>query len=219
MCFDCRPYFSGCGRGVEETIDDILQGRLDIEEIPKISVLSDTEGNYFALNNRRLYVYKRLRNAGFLDKGEIPNTVKVRFKNALPRELKKYSPTTCSLNCTIIQKKSSSAPDEKESAGDGDRDEDELKEDGDDHPSAAPASAATTTTLPPPAAAVPKGPPTFESLTQSLPQSAREEVKKAMKLHQQGKERQSTALVAKLLDRKLINREEHDRIIDFLSDC
>jgi hypothetical protein len=191
-----------------ETIDDILQGRLDIEEIPKISVLHDSEGNYFALNNRRLYVYKHLRNAGFLENQVIPNTVKVRFKNALPRELKKYSPATCSLNCTIMPKRS--AAEEKESA------DEELKEDGDDHPSTAPVVAATA--LPPPVAAAPQ-PLTFESLTQSLPQSAREDVKKAMKLQQQGKDKQSTALVGKLLDRKLISREEHDRIVEFLSDC
>jgi hypothetical protein len=62
-------------------------------------------------------------------------------------------------------------------------------------------------------------PLTFDSLIQTLPQNAREEVKKAMKLEQAGKSKQSVALVAKLLDRKTITRETHDQILEYLANA
>eukprot|EP00523_Entomoneis_sp_CCMP467_P019515 CAMPEP_0168819060 /NCGR_PEP_ID=MMETSP0726-20121227/8089_1 /TAXON_ID=265536 /ORGANISM="Amphiprora sp., Strain CCMP467" /LENGTH=195 /DNA_ID=CAMNT_0008871429 /DNA_START=44 /DNA_END=631 /DNA_ORIENTATION=+ len=67
-----RPHFSGCGRGVVETLDDIRRGSLRPSELPPIQVIvgppnEDNGGGpwYFSLNNRRLWVLKRCRDEGF----------------------------------------------------------------------------------------------------------------------------------------------------------
>lgn len=182
-----RPFFSGCGRRVEDTIDDIVAGRLLVEDLPKICVLTDLEGNYFSLNNRRLYVLKHLRNTGFLETLDPPNMIRVRFKAALPREIKKYSVANCSLHCSIMHER-----------GREDKDCEEFEEN----------------TTPPSTEMIPGM--NFDSLMQSLPLSAREEVKKAMKLQQQGKSKQSSLLLTKLFERKLISKDVLDVVVAYV---
>jgi len=100
--------FSGCGRGVSETLEDLLSGRIQPEDIPAIAVIAhpntpkpqpppsskkgkrgkrhndleielsaeESEGavvlpasarfTYFAMNNRRLWVFRRAREAGIV---------------------------------------------------------------------------------------------------------------------------------------------------------
>lgn len=101
-----RPYFSGCGRRLEETLDDLMNGRMDLASLPIITILrgaggsSDgTSGHYFSLNNRRLWVLKELRKAGKLPS----NLVRVRTKEALPREKDRYTAGKCSLNASIMR--------------------------------------------------------------------------------------------------------------------
>ncbi|KAI2492366.1 hypothetical protein MHU86_22175 [Fragilaria crotonensis] len=65
-----RPHFSGCGRSVLQTLNDIREGRLQPAELPLIQVIvgpmaDDGERWYFSLNNRRLWVLKRCREEGF----------------------------------------------------------------------------------------------------------------------------------------------------------
>ena len=58
------------------------------------------EGQYYSLNNRRLYLFKHLRSVGALTRYN--NTIKVYTKDALPREKKRYTPDNCSLTAKIM---------------------------------------------------------------------------------------------------------------------
>lgn len=58
-----RPFFSGCGRLIMNTLDDIVSKRIPLENLPMITVISNN-GFYFSLNNRRLFVLKTLRDQG-----------------------------------------------------------------------------------------------------------------------------------------------------------
>jgi hypothetical protein len=118
-----RPFFSGCGRKIEDTLNDILEGRLTIEQLPLILVLP-INGEYFSLNNRRLYVMKELRDRGLLN--YCGNEVSVRIKTALPKEQLRYTPQRCSLVAKIMRERDpNSAP------ADGDDDDDLEDEEGD----------------------------------------------------------------------------------------
>lgn len=107
-----RPFFSGCGRRLEDTLAELLAGRMRVEELPVITILYGAGGGtmYFSLNNRRLWVLKELRKAGAL------NTVRVRTKEALPREKERYTPTKCSLTATIMGPSEHKEDEEEESA-------------------------------------------------------------------------------------------------------
>lgn len=59
-----RPMFS-CGRPIQETLDSLLSGALSTSDLPQITLLYDGK-NYFSLNNRRLYVFKTLKQAGLI---------------------------------------------------------------------------------------------------------------------------------------------------------
>jgi len=109
-----RPFFSGCGRRLEDTLAELLAGRMRVEELPVITILYGAGGGtmYFSLNNRRLWVLKELRKAGALEN----NTVRVRTKEALPREKERYTPTKCSLTATIMGPSEHKEDEEEESA-------------------------------------------------------------------------------------------------------
>lgn len=86
-----RPVFSGCGRRLVDTLEDLVSGKIQLESLPQITILatptSSSDGHYFSLNNRRLWVLKQLRSMGKLK----DNLIRVRVKDALPRELEKYA--------------------------------------------------------------------------------------------------------------------------------
>ena len=86
-----RPFFSGCGRRLVDTLEDLVSGKIQLESLPQITILatptSSIDGQYFSLNNRRLWVLKQLRSMGKLK----DNLIRVRVKDALPRELEKYA--------------------------------------------------------------------------------------------------------------------------------
>ena len=86
-----RPFFSGCGRRLVDTLESLDSGSMHVDALPQITILatpsSSKDGEYFSLNNRRLWVLKQLRAKGKLK----DNLVKVRVKDALPRELDKYA--------------------------------------------------------------------------------------------------------------------------------
>ena len=86
-----RPVFSGCGRRLVDTLEDLVSGKIQLEGLPQITILatptSSSDGQYFSLNNRRLWVLKQLRSMGKLK----DNLIRVRVKDALPRELEKYA--------------------------------------------------------------------------------------------------------------------------------
>lgn len=95
-----RPVFSGCGRTIQNTIEAIISGSMSVAALPIITVLTSGDGHFYSLNNRRLYVIKYLRENGYL---EPSNTINVRLKTPLAREVKKYSPDRCSLTATIMR--------------------------------------------------------------------------------------------------------------------
>ena len=59
-----RPFFS-CGRPVQATLDAITRGETQTWDLPSISLLFDGK-HYFSLNNRRLFVFKALKDAGMI---------------------------------------------------------------------------------------------------------------------------------------------------------
>ncbi|CAM9297661.1 unnamed protein product, partial [Chrysoparadoxa australica] len=68
-----RPVFSGCGRRLEDTLEEIRSGLTAISDLPVITVIVGPkdeitgEAWYFSTNNRRLWVMKRCREEGLLD--------------------------------------------------------------------------------------------------------------------------------------------------------
>lgn len=93
-----RPFFSGCGRRLVDTLRSIEEGETKLEALPQITILatptSSTDGLYFSLNNRRLWVLKQLKAKGIIE------TVRVRVKDALTRELEKYYAPHVTRQCT-----------------------------------------------------------------------------------------------------------------------
>ena len=66
--------FTGCGKMLEETLNEIITGITSIESIPKIKVFYTYENGiikYFSENNRRLWVFKQLEKLKLLDAIEV----------------------------------------------------------------------------------------------------------------------------------------------------
>jgi len=106
-----RPFFSGCGRRLEDTLNLISCGDMLLDKLPQITVLyntmSDGEVYYFSLNNRRLWVLKELFTRGYFE-GKL---LAVRLKEALPRERERYTIERCSLTAKIMKEGPSSSLD------------------------------------------------------------------------------------------------------------
>ena len=103
-----RPYFSGCGRSVQQTLDDIKDGKTNISDLPPIQVLvGDETANgpcYFGLNNRRLWVFKRLREEGYLE--QYGNKVAVRVRRPKSQQEKeRYTLANCVLEARLMPEK------------------------------------------------------------------------------------------------------------------
>jgi len=98
-----RPFFSGCGRRLEDTLDMIWCGDMSLDKLPQITILFNTmhDGQvyYFSLNNRRLWVLKELHARGYFE-GKLHT---VRLKEALPRERERYTIDRCSLTAKIMK--------------------------------------------------------------------------------------------------------------------
>ena len=93
-----RPFFSGCGKRIEDSILELKSGCTKIEDIPQITVI-ENEGEFYSLNNRRLYMFKFLNREGLLPKG----VIRVFKKKALDREIRKYSIENCSLTAVLMK--------------------------------------------------------------------------------------------------------------------
>lgn len=93
-----RPYFSGCGKKIEDSISELKIGSTKLDDIPLITVIENS-GHYFSLNNRRLYMFKYLNREGLLPGG----TIKAYRKQALVREVRKYTVENCSLSAAIMK--------------------------------------------------------------------------------------------------------------------
>ncbi len=117
-----RPFFSGCGRRVLDTLSDIENGRLDLSSLPTITILENGQF-FFSLNNRRLYVLKELRKKGLLPNDQI----RVRIKQANPQECTRYVVGKCALNASIMKEF-----DKNKIENDNKKDENPNDDDGDD---------------------------------------------------------------------------------------
>ncbi|CAM9637813.1 unnamed protein product, partial [Phaeothamnion confervicola] len=126
-----RPVFSGCGRTLNATIEEVKTGQTSLSDIPTITVIegpkkekndnrtadedvddggrrrgrgrkAPAENNdepwFFSLNNRRLYVFKELRDMGLLP----CNTVRVRARAPKPHECKRYTLERCAERATVM---------------------------------------------------------------------------------------------------------------------
>ena len=93
------PNFSGCGITLEETLRQLLCGKMDITKLPKITVVrSSTHPDvYYTLNNHRLWVLKELRRA------DVISSVTVRLRQMMPREQTKYTIARCASEATIMR--------------------------------------------------------------------------------------------------------------------
>mmetsp|Transcript_61905 Transcript_61905/g.126238 ORF Transcript_61905/g.126238 Transcript_61905/m.126238 type:complete len:253 (-) Transcript_61905:69-827(-) len=105
-----RANFSGCGRSVYETLDGIKEGKTKVSDLPPIQVLvGNSENNndgpwYFSLNNRRLWVLKRLRDEGYLEKYGNKVAVRVR-KPKSKQEKERYTVSNCALEAKVMGEK------------------------------------------------------------------------------------------------------------------
>lgn len=87
-----RTTFSGCGRRVEDTLTEIVEGKLNPEALPYITVMLDrATGTYFSLNNRRLWVFKECKKRGLLEH------IRVRVRT----EESRYTAETCALEAKM----------------------------------------------------------------------------------------------------------------------
>lgn len=111
-----RPQFTGCNKVIADTIAEIVSGQTRIEDIPMITVI-ENEGNYFSLNNRRLFMFKELSKLGLLP----AEGIQCLIKPALEREKQRYLPSRCSLKAKLMGGKSKdpSQQDGKEAADEG----------------------------------------------------------------------------------------------------
>lgn len=107
-----RPVFSGCGRSVEGTLQEIRDGIIQPSDLPPIQVLvgpiEEETGLpwYFSLNNRRLWVLKRCREEGLLEELSPKNSIFVRVrKPKSDQEAARYSVANCALEAKIIPEK------------------------------------------------------------------------------------------------------------------
>jgi hypothetical protein len=92
-----KPVFSD-GKEIDSTIDEIKKDINVLKKIPLIQIYVDLDGNYFSLNNRRLYAFKKLREEGYL------STVSMRV-DRLPKHLAdRYNVKNCSLNAKFMYK-------------------------------------------------------------------------------------------------------------------
>eukprot|EP00816_Leptocylindrus_hargravesii_P002054 CAMPEP_0196816314 /NCGR_PEP_ID=MMETSP1362-20130617/54629_1 /TAXON_ID=163516 /ORGANISM="Leptocylindrus danicus, Strain CCMP1856" /LENGTH=177 /DNA_ID=CAMNT_0042193585 /DNA_START=11 /DNA_END=544 /DNA_ORIENTATION=- len=105
-----RPYFSGCGRSVTDTLQQIRDGKLKPTDLPSIQVIVSDEVDessgkqwYFSLNNRRLWVLKRCREEGMLEN----NSIQVRLRAPKSAaEIERYSVKNCALDAKFLREKS-----------------------------------------------------------------------------------------------------------------
>jgi len=103
-----RPYFSGCGRSVTETLNSIRREELRPEDLPPIQVIAgpdepESGGRwYFSLNNRRLWVMKRCRDEGLLANNQI--RVRVRSTKSSAEE-QRYTLENCAVEAKFIRER------------------------------------------------------------------------------------------------------------------
>ena len=89
---------------------------MEVSDLPPILVLVGDESMddelgpwYFSLNTRRLWVLKRLREQGHLEKFGNKVAVRVRRPNS-QKEKERYTPSNCALEARLILEKKKNQP-------------------------------------------------------------------------------------------------------------
>ncbi|KAI9351209.1 hypothetical protein BDR26DRAFT_850663 [Obelidium mucronatum] len=90
-----RKNFSGCGRLLTDTLEQIRSGALSVSDLPLIRVIFDGT-KYYSMNNRRLWVMKELKKSGHL------STVVVELRPAVSNSEKRLGQNTLSLTARPI---------------------------------------------------------------------------------------------------------------------
>ena len=91
-----------------DTYQLVVDGKTAIDDIPNITVISTSSDGisppYFSLNNRRLYLFKKLREGGYLATRSPTNTIYARIKQGADskREREKYTLERCSETARIM---------------------------------------------------------------------------------------------------------------------
>lgn len=101
-----RPVFSD-GKSVQQTLDDILAGKVKVEDLPQIVIIQQDENLYYSMNNRRLWVLKKLREKGALKDNKV--LVRVRPQPETRRLKDKFSIDRCSDTAKFMREKPSPA--------------------------------------------------------------------------------------------------------------
>jgi hypothetical protein len=91
-----RPKFSGNGYLIQETINQLETNQIDINDIPLIQIMY-INGEYYSMNNRRLFTFKYLQKIGKL------NEISARLKIASKKECLKYTRENCALEAKIMK--------------------------------------------------------------------------------------------------------------------
>jgi hypothetical protein len=101
------PKFS-CGRDVHGTLQEIVDGRLKVAQLPKVLVVKQDDTTYFSQNNRRLWVLKQCRERGFLKENGDRVLVRVQLLtdlNQSRRNQDRWSVERCASQCTFMTEK------------------------------------------------------------------------------------------------------------------
>jgi hypothetical protein len=114
-----RPIFSD-GHLVEETLAELVAGRLQVSDLPQIVVHKLDHQHYFSLNNRRLWVLKQLRDRGLLKDNKV--LVRVRPMPDSRRLGEKFSLERCAEQARFMREKIPGR------SGDGDAASDDSEE-------------------------------------------------------------------------------------------
>eukprot|EP00040_Diaphanoeca_grandis_P004237 m.27703 g.27703 ORF g.27703 m.27703 type:complete len:292 (-) comp15793_c0_seq1:279-1154(-) len=97
-----RSTFSGCGRKIEQTMQEIRDGKITPLDLPRITVIPLEDGKtYCSLNNRRLYVFRWARGDGLLPGNKVG--VRIKPMETTTRHAAKYSLERCSDKARFIR--------------------------------------------------------------------------------------------------------------------
>eukprot|EP01134_Creolimax_fragrantissima_P003221 CFRG3221T1 len=95
------PTFS-CGRRLEDTLTELVEGRLKVSQLPKITVLYGPDGSMYSMNNRRLWTLKQLRDKGMISGNKI--TARLRPLSSVKTKCAedRYNSERCSLSAKLM---------------------------------------------------------------------------------------------------------------------
>jgi len=127
-----RPFFSD-GKVVVETLQAIEQGRLRVEDLPKITIIQHGEEQYYSLNNRRLWVLKQCCELGLLKDNVV--AVRVRPLPKTKRLQNKFDPARCCDTARFMKEKVAvrGATKPGDDSDGSDEDDDSGLDDGHEH--------------------------------------------------------------------------------------